>query len=218
MRTKLERLREQGTWSELELPDGRKVPSFVLPTPELQVAFDKELEKKLSRELKAAGFERLCATHRNHPFHSELLRERIDKLAPYVHVSRNRKALTFSKDCVTPESAEKARRSLKRYAATTKNDRCPLTKREVDIIIDEAIQETKVVWSAAFNKYRELLNDPRFWKNTYVDRIINPKDGPPLPDGPPPKPVFTNEPRDRVVMIEDGWVSLFFKGEEVLSG
>jgi hypothetical protein len=79
--TKLDRLLEQGEWVALPM-DGNNPPCrFVMPTEELQSELEKELEKKIRKHLRDGGFERICATRRQHPFHSELLRERIDALA-----------------------------------------------------------------------------------------------------------------------------------------
>jgi hypothetical protein len=78
--TKLDRLLAQGEWIAVEI-DGMKVPYLKMPSPELQSALNGELDKKIKKHLKADGFELLHATRREHPFHSDLLRERIDELA-----------------------------------------------------------------------------------------------------------------------------------------
>jgi hypothetical protein len=79
--TNLDRLLEQGEWVAL-LMDGNKPPCrFMMPTAELQEELEKELEKRIRKHLKDGGFVRVCGTRRDHPFHSDLLRERIDALA-----------------------------------------------------------------------------------------------------------------------------------------
>jgi hypothetical protein len=106
--SKLDRLMTQGRWVEANL-DGYKLPYFAMPTPELQTELNEELEKKIRKQLKAAGFERICATRRDHPFHSAILRERVDILMDRYGNKTYRK----------PESIEAERQDLYEFARET---------------------------------------------------------------------------------------------------
>ena len=78
--TKLDRLLAQGTTIDVDV-DGRRAVYFKMPTAELQTELNEALDKSIKKRLKADGFELLHATRREHPFHSDILRERIDTLA-----------------------------------------------------------------------------------------------------------------------------------------
>jgi hypothetical protein len=210
---KLERLTAQGTLIEGEV-DGQKVPYFAMPTAELQSDLNDVLEGLIKKQLKKAGWERVCATERRHPFHSELLRERIDELAPLVFVRGESRwhTPTYSWEYLTEESAEKARRSLRRYAASTKQHAIPITKEDADYMVDRGIKENRVCWAAAFGKYRQYLRDPVFWKGTYVGRELCPDGQPPIPDGVPPKPVYiSKQAPDLVIGLADAFVNLWVR-------
>ncbi len=83
--TKLDQLMVQGRFVVGEI-DGQKVPYFAMPTPELQIELSEESMKKIKKDLKANGYELLHATRREHPFHSAVLRKKVDKLARDVTI------------------------------------------------------------------------------------------------------------------------------------
>jgi hypothetical protein len=213
---RLSRLLAQGTWIEGEI-DGQRIPYLAMPTTELRDELDEALESTIKRQLNKSGWERVCATERRHPFHSDVLRERMDALAQLVFVRGRHagEALKFDPRLATEELAEKERRSLKRYAAETKSDTIPFTKRDADIIVDRAIQDNKVCWSAAVGKYRSYLSDPAFWKGTYVGRTLFPAGQPEIPDGPLPKPVYLSRSvPDMVIALANGFVNLWVRSRQ----
>jgi hypothetical protein len=191
--TKLDRLLAQGEWIAVEI-DGMKVPYLKMPSPELQSALNGELDKKIKKHLKADGFELLHATRREHPFHSDLLRERIDELAAL---------LGGHYDPTLEDEAER-----EKYAQTLRDIEAKFGGRsceeQIAAHVARALRENRSAWAKGFNKYRDALRDPLWWKGTYVDRAINPPDGAPLPDGPPPKPVYLNKERPGLVIQLQG--------------
>jgi hypothetical protein len=196
--SKLERLRSQGQWIEVEI-EGQKVPYFGLPTPELQAEWNAELEKQIRKQLKTSGYELIHATRREHPFHSDILRERIDELASLLG------------ECHDPTLEDEAEREA--YANVIREGETSLGIAPCDIRLavhmDGVLRENRRAWAKGFNKYRDYLRDPKWWRGTYVDRTINPRNGPPLPDGPPPKPVFSKKDAEVVLGLHDGVIDFW---------
>jgi hypothetical protein len=196
--SKLERLRSQGQWIEADT-NGQKVLYFTLPTPELQADWNAELEKKIRNQLKASGYELLHATRRDHPFHSDILRERIDELAELLG------------DRHDPMLEDEAEREAYADAIREGEARLGITPCEVRLAVhmDGVLRENRRAWAKGFAKYREYLRDPNWWHGTYVDRAIYPADGQPLPDGPPPKPVFYKKGSEVVLALHDGIIDFW---------
>ena len=159
---------------------------------ELQAELEAELEKKIKRHFKDTGFELLHATRRDHPFHSDLLRERLDQLADLGSGDHRE----FSTDA----RVEATRQDLYGLIEDTKDSLVPFSQQDIDKVVETGRKDARRAFAAAVAKYRELRRDPKWWKGTYVDRIINPADGPPLPDGPLPKPVYVNKQHADLVL------------------
>jgi hypothetical protein len=210
--TKVDRLLAQGRLIEVDR-DGRKVPCLKMPTPELQEELQNALEKSIKKHLKETGFERICATQRQHPFHSAILRERVDTLME----TWGRKAYR------TPEGIEAERQDLYEYARETQQQYpAPedawkrFTERDADEIIAEGIKENsdRVLWAKAYEFSREILHDP-YWRSTKAYKVMLPPDGPSLPEGSNrPKPVYINKQRpDLVIQLRDSFVNLWIRCE-----
>jgi hypothetical protein len=197
--TKLDRLLEQGEWMALSKDDG--ICKFVMPTNELQGELDKELNKSVKKRLKAGGFERICATRREHPFHSELLRGRIDALAPGFDPRIN--------------SEEGLADLRKEYDAMIGDPALtfqshPFSQEDADWFLAKHIQDAVAAWSAGFENYRDMRKNAWYWRGTKAWDVIFPPDDPTLPDGPPPKPVYVNkEHSDIVFSLQDSFVNLY---------
>lgn len=139
--TKLDRLLEQGEWVALPM-DGNNPPCrFVMPTEELQSELEKELEKKIRKHLRDGGFERICATRRQHPFHSELLRERIDALAsgfdPRINSEEGIAVLRKEYDAMVNDP-ELAFQSV------------PFTLDDAGWLLEKHIKDAQAAWTSAF--------------------------------------------------------------------
>ena len=202
--TNLDRLLAQGTLIETDV-DGRRAVFLKMPTPELQSELNEELEKKIKQRLKAGGFERVCATRREHPFHSELLRERIDDLADLLSGDHRE----FSTDA----RAEATRQDLYGLIENTKNSLVPFTERDIDELVETGRKEARRAWAAAVGECRAFLRDPKWWQGTYLDRALNPPEGPLLPDRPLPKPVYVSKRNpDLVIQLRDNFVDLYSRG------
>jgi hypothetical protein len=198
--TKLDRLLAQGRWIEADV-NGRKVPYFAMPTADLQRVLNEEFEKKIRKRLKDGGFERICATQREHPGHSELLRERIDKLASFSGGYDP----TLEKEAGRKNYAKTIRAIEAKFGVAS-------PKEIMAEHVEKAIQKNHRAWTAAFNKYRNMLRDLKWWKGTYLYRTIFPENGPPLPDGAPPKPVFVSKHNPNLVLaLQDGFVKMWVK-------
>ncbi|MDE2284325.1 MAG: hypothetical protein KGK33_06895 [Hyphomicrobiales bacterium] len=210
--TKLERLRSQGTLVSVDIGGGQMVPYFSLPTPELQSEWNEALESWIKKDLKANGFKLIQATKREHPFHSEILRERIDELASVLSDD-------FKKELTHEEGIEDERQCYREcydqfaqhVAPNNGVTAAELRDNTIDWQTEQVVQKNRRAWAAAFNKYRNFLRDPNWWAGTYLDRIINPTDAAPLPDGPPPKPVFMKPNHDVVLCLRgngavDFWI------------
>jgi hypothetical protein len=199
--TKLDLLLAQGTTIEADI-DGRRAVYFKMPTAELLTELNEELEKKIKKSLKAGAYERICATRRDHPFHSELLRERIDHSADELSGDHRE----FSTDA----RAEATRQDLLGLIEDTKNHIVPMTEDDIDYVVDKGRKEALRAWARAVGQCREYLRDPKWWKGTYLDRTLNPPNGPPLPDNPLPKPVYVSKQRpDLVIQLQDEFVKLY---------
>jgi hypothetical protein len=170
-----------------------------MPTAELQAELEKEFDKTIRKQLKAAGFELLHATQRNHPFHSRTLRERIDKLASF-----------FGCD---PSLLEEA--GVAKYTRLVREcDRSAgiaYCKEGIARHVANVVRQNRAAWAKGFGKYREFLRDRAWWKGTYVDRALNPTDRPPIPDGPPPKPVYVQKGAALVLLLHDGAVDFYVR-------
>ena len=216
---KLERLMAQGNWVKTELPDGRIVPHFAMPTPELQLQLDEALESWVKKQLKADGYERICATRREHPFHTELFRERIDALATSEHVFLARGPYHFDPKWNDPQYIEATRSDLYKLIGDpdmTIRDKArgveiPFTQYDADQIIEDHMKTFRAYWAAAISKYRDMLRDPAYWRGTKMWKLVFRSDGPPLPDQ-LPKPVYVNKQcSDLVIQLQDSWVNLYSK-------
>jgi hypothetical protein len=199
--TKLDRLLAQGTSIEVDV-DGRRAVYFKMPTPELQDELNAALEKKVRKDLKASGFELLHSPRRDHPFHSEILRERIDKLASLLGEN-------YDPALETEKEQKKFAQALRKVEARFSN---PSPKETIAAYVAGAVQKNRRVWAKAFEKYRNMLRDVNWWKGTYVYRAIYPEGEPPLPDGPPPKPVYMSKRNpDLVIQLRNFFVDLYVK-------
>ena len=188
--------------------DGRRAVYLKMPTAELQDELNKELEKKIKQRLKAGGFERVCATRRDHPFHSELLRERIDHLAD---LSGDHRAYS------TDARAEATRQDLRGLIQDTKDDLVPFTEYDIDALVEKGRKDALRAWASAIGECRAFLRDPKWWQGTYLDRALNPPDGPPLPDNPLPKPVYVSKRNpDLVIQLRNNFVDLYTKVEALV--
>jgi hypothetical protein len=155
--TKLDRLLAQGADILVEI-DGRRAVYFKMPTAELQTELNKELEKKIKKSLKAGGYERLCATRRDHPFHSDILRERIDHLADELSSDHQ--------EFFTEARAEATRLDLLGLIEDTKNHIVPLTVADIDYVVEKGRKEAVRAWAHAIGLCREYFRDPRWHKGT----------------------------------------------------
>jgi hypothetical protein len=200
----LERLMAQGQWTETELPDGRKLPSFVMPTSELQIKLEDALEAKIRKRLKAAGYRRVCGPSREHPFHSDLLRERVDDLAEHLWPTE------LEPEFASEESIEALRECL-RDSLIPGTKLVPVTECDVDAMIESGRTEFRRVWAKSFEKYRDMRKNDGYWRGTYPYQIMFPPEGPPLPDGPPPAAVYIKGPTDLVMSLNDGAIALWVK-------
>jgi hypothetical protein len=191
--TNLERLRAQGHLIEVDIGDGgQKVPYFKMPTPELQSAFDEELNKKIKQHLKASGFELLHATRRDHPFHSALLLERVDALARNITITDHKRG-TFCRLYLAPEEAWKR-----------------LTERHTGWV--EGMKSFRAIWAKAYQEFQDMRRDMLYWRGTASYNTVFPPNGPALPDEPRPKPVYVNKQKpDIVIALRNGFVDLFGK-------
>jgi hypothetical protein len=187
--TNLERLRAQGHWIEVEITEDQKVPYFKMPTPELQSAFDEELNKKIKQHLKASGFELLHATRRDHPFHSALLLERVDALARNVTIIDHKRG-TFCKLYLPPEKAWKL-----------------LTERHDDWV--EGMKSFRAVWAKAYQEFQDMRRDEMYWRGTASYNTVLPPNGPALPDEPRPKPVYVKQNHDVILCLRTGIIDLW---------
>jgi hypothetical protein len=206
--TKVDRLLAQGRLIEVDR-DGRKVPWLRMPTSALQEELQEALEKSIKKHLKETGFERICATQRVHPFHSDILRQRVDTLTCYVGNKAYR----------TPESIEAERQDLYEYVRETQLQDAwtRFTEREADEIIEQEIKANsdRALWSKAYELSREMLRDPYYWRSTKAYKVVFPPDGPALPEGSArPKPAYVNKQRpDLVAQLQDGAVNLWVRCE-----
>jgi hypothetical protein len=206
--TKLDRLRAQGHWDEIHL-EGKKVPHFAMPTAELQTELNEELEKKIRKRLRDDGFERICATRREHPFHSNLFRERMDDLVG-DHGSAYK----------TEESTERARQEtytdIEKLAALKAASGTPYDveaeKHKWDEHVERGRKDYVKRYAEGVETYRSMLREPLMWRGTRRYLIMFPPNGPALPNEPLPKPVYiSKQSPDRVIQLQDGFVNLYAK-------
>jgi hypothetical protein len=156
----IDSLMAQGTWVETVLPDGRKVPYFEMPTPELQSELNDTLDKRVRTHLKASGFNRVCAPQRYHPLHSDILIARVDALAAG--------SPGYDSGIDTEKGRAKFRRDVRR---ATKEDShmahvLPIGAGEMAALIESQIKTNLALWKGAFEHYRDIRNNPAYWQNT----------------------------------------------------
>jgi hypothetical protein len=196
--TKLDQLMAQGGLVVGEI-DGRKVPYFAMPTSELQSELSEELTKKIKKDLKADGYELLHPTRRDHPFHSDVLRGRIDEL---VSLLGERYDPTLEDEAEREEYAQTLRDIETKFGSSA-------CEEQIAAHVARALQESRQAWAKGVSKVRDYLRDPKWWKGTYLDRILNPAGGPPLPTNPLPKPVYVSKQSEIVLSLRDGFVNLY---------
>jgi hypothetical protein len=201
--TKLDRLLEQGEWAAVQIEGNNSPCRFVMPTEELQSELEEELEKKIRKHLRDGGFERICATRREHPFHSAILRERIDAVAIRYDTRIN--------------SEEGIADIRKEYDALVGDPKLvcagvPFTQHDADEMLKTHIKEAQAAWAYAFGTYRDMLKNDWYHRGTKAYETVFPPDGPALPDGPPPKPVYINKSYPALVLsLQDGYVNMWVK-------
>lgn len=209
---KLQGLMEQGAWIEGEI-EGQKVLYFLMPTTRLQEELDEAIETAIKKYLKLNDWERVCATERRHPFHSDVLRERID--------GRDRAYLT-------EENTKQTRRNLMRQVSySSKHDTykpgsigsiVPFSKEDVELIVERGVKEARQHWAASYNEWADFQRNPTFYRGTYVERMFCPEGEPPIPDGPRPKPVFiSKQTPDIVICVAGGFVNLWTTPSQMAS-
>jgi hypothetical protein len=200
--TKLDRILAQGTTIDVDI-DGRRAIFFKMPTAELQTELNEELDKSIKKRLKADGFERICATRREHPLQSELLRVRIDALAfgfdPRLNSEEGLADLRKEYDAMIGDPA-----------LTFQS--CPFSQEDADWFLAKHIKDALAAWAAGFENYRDMRKNAWYWRGTKAWDVIFPPDGPTLPDGQPPKPVWLNKQRhELVVQLRNIFVDLYLK-------
>jgi hypothetical protein len=189
--SKLERLRAQGQLVGVKI-DGQTAPYFALPTPELQAEWNEELGKKIKHGLKASGFELLHATRREHPFHSALLLERLDVLARDITVIDHKRGI-WSRLYMAPANAWKL-----------------LTEKYADW--PEGMQAFRSIWAKAYEDFQDMRRSTFYWRGTPSYDVVFPANGPALPDGPRPKPVFVSKRNPNLVLaLGNGFVNMWMR-------
>jgi hypothetical protein len=189
--TKLDSLLGQCVPIETDV-DGKRAVFLKMPTPQLQDELNKELEKKIKQRLKDGGFERVYATRRDHPFHSALLRERIDALARDITVIDHKRGI-WSRLYMAAEEAWKL-----------------LTDRHADW--PEGMQAFRAIWAKAYEEFQDMRRNPLYWRGTSSYNTVFPPNGPAVPDGPRPKPVYVSKLNpDLIVQLRDDFVDLYTK-------
>jgi hypothetical protein len=204
--TKLDRLMEQGRWTTTKR-GGQKVPHFKMPTPELQDELEAELEKKIKKDLRDGGWDWICATKREHPFHNALFIERMDRL---VGVSGS----AFKSDESTQATLQRDYADIEKLAAMKAASGQPYdveaARRESEEHAERVRKDYIKRYAEGVNTYRAMLREPLMWRGTTRYYTMFPPDGPTLPDEPLPKPVYVNKARpDLVIQLLDANVNLY---------
>jgi hypothetical protein len=188
--------------------DGRRAMYLKMPTPELQIELSEELEKKIKQRLKASGFERMCTTRREHPFHSSLLRERIDTLI-YGEWGG-----AFRMDESAARARQEGHADIEKLAELKTASGTPYdadaAKQEWDAHVERGRKDYVKRWSKGIDTYRSMLREPLYWRGTSRYYIMFPLSGPALPDTPLPKPVYVSKRNpDLVIQLRDNFVDLY---------
>lgn len=206
--TKLNRLLEQGRWTTAKR-DRQKAPYFKMPTAELQSELVAELEKKIKKHLRDGGWEWICATRREHPFHNPLFIERMDELVG-GHGS------AYKSDESTQATLQRDYADIEKLAALKAASGTPYdaeaAKREWEEHAERGRKDYIRRYAEGVNIYRSMLREPLMWRGTRRYLTMFPQNGPPLPDEPLPKPVYVSKARpDLVIQLLDGNVNLYTK-------
>ena len=211
--TKLDRLLTQGTWLACEI-DGQNVPYFKMPDATLQKELQSALDTYIKKTLKAGGWRKVHATEYEHPFYTDLLRERMNALAEQMSVPKPNGQwgdCRFDPELLTEEGAAKAVRSRVRERFKIGGEVIKTSKVAAEVYVARDVKEAKACWSAAVNKWRSMIADPKFYDGTYVQRALAPNGEPKFTDK-PPKPVYTNKANPTLIVSLEhtpGWVDLW---------
>jgi hypothetical protein len=204
--TKRDRLREQGRWTTTKR-GGQKLPHFKMPTPELQAELNEELDKTIKKRLKAAGYERICATRREHPLHSSLFIRRMDQLVGgwgSAYKTEESTQATLQRDYADIEKL-----AAMKAASGTPYD-VEAARRESEERAERGRKDYIKRYAEGVNTYRAMLREPLMWRGTTRYYTMFPPDGPALPDEPLPKPVYVNRERpDLVIQLLDANMNLY---------
>jgi hypothetical protein len=184
--TKLDRLLEQGEWIVLPM-DGSNPPfRLLMPTDELQAELEKELDKQIKKHLKDDGFERICATRREHPFHNSLFIERMDELVG-DHGS------AYKTEERTEEARQQGYADIEKLAALKAASGTPYDveaeKQKWDEHVERGRKGYIKRYAEGVETYRSMLREPLYWRGTRRYYIMFPPNGPALPNEPLPKAV-----------------------------
>ncbi len=154
MKTKLERLLAQGTWLACEI-DGQNVPYFKMPDATLQKELQSALDAYIKKTLKAGGWRKVHATEYEHPFYSDLIRERMNELAELMSVPKRKghyyDCCRFDPELLTEEGAAKAVRRERRNKMKIGNEVFTTSKAQAEAYIAKDTKEAKACWAAAVN-------------------------------------------------------------------
>lgn len=168
-----------------------------MSTDELDPKQQKKLEAKIRKRLNDSGWRRVGAPQRDHPFHSALLRNRVDEAAKAVDA-------TFDASLFDPAGREE-------FTAVWQESERPRDDEGVARWVESLVERYRRAWSKAFEWYRDVRKNPNYWRNSFMLEWFYPPKGPPLPDGPPPPPVYIRRPTDMVISLRDGAVDLWVK-------
>jgi hypothetical protein len=112
--------------------------------------------------------------------------------------------------------AEATRLDLLTCIEETKHHIVPITEDDIDYVVEKGRKDAARAWARAIGQYREYLRDTRWWKGTYVDRALNPPNGPPLPNK-LPRPVYVSKLNpDLVIELLAEFVNLYTKVASVV--
>jgi hypothetical protein len=164
-------------------------------------------EERITGCLLAAGFRCITVDNRSHPFHSPMLRERLDKLAHYISFGQ------FDAACFTDEGARiQARAALREWYWFDQTLIALWSDKQIDDLAEELQERSRRCWSTAYGKYRGMVDNPAKRKRAFrQSEILFPTNAPPVPDGPQPDAVYVNKAGDRALTVKAGNVEIWFR-------
>lgn len=209
-----DRVISKGKWIEGELGGQQWRVRNVRVTnlfPDLKGVPEEKLVKRTKASLKKAGFQKVHATKRWHPFHDPSFRRRIDECAKRNGSFEPLYCMEEYLEAVRKRDNADIDKAAALYARRGKDYDVEAERRRAHEQSASVSRRAARAWAKSVNDYRSMLRDDTYWRGTsrYFTMFYEAKYDPVLP----PSAYVNKQHPGFVILIRDNGYSLdiFFK-------